>query len=226
MILLHGVTNSVEDWLLNFHVLPENYRAYAVDLIGHGKTDKPLSVSYRVKDLACFITAFMDVIQVEKVHLIGHSLGGMISFYLAMDFPVYVDQLVVVSSAGLSKWLPMFMRLITVPVVGELLGAMMANEDFDQHLKSQRKNWPNAMVATDELIRLRYETKDWDVMTKPILKLFRTIANFYGVKEREYLPVVQGLPSIRNPLLVVWGRQDALAPVANTQVIAENVPPA
>ncbi len=74
------------------------------------------------------------------------------------------------------------------------------------------------------MIRLRYDAKDWDELTKPILKLFRTIANFYGVKEREYLPVVQGLSPIKNPLLVIWGRQDELAPVANTQVIAEKSP--
>ncbi len=140
VILLHGVTNSVEDWLLNFHMLAENYRVYAVDFMGHGKTDKPLSASYHVKDLARFIAAFMDALQVEKAHLIGHSLGGMISFYLAMDFSAYVEKLVVVSSAGLSKWLPMFMRLITMPLVGELLGAMMANQDFDKHLEAQRKN--------------------------------------------------------------------------------------
>ena len=57
VLLLHGITNSVEDWLLNFHQLAENHRVYAVDLIGHGKTGKPLSASYHIKDLAGFITA-------------------------------------------------------------------------------------------------------------------------------------------------------------------------
>lgn len=177
-------------------------------------------VSIHVKDLTRFVAAFMDAIQVEKAHLIGYSLGGWILICLATDFPAYVDKLVVVSSGGLSKGLPMLMRLIALPVVGEFLGAMIANQNFDKHLEEQRKNWPDATVAADELVRLKYDAKDWQVMTKPILKLFCTNGNFFGLKESVYLPAVQGLPSIKIPLLVIWGRQDELAPVENTQVIA------
>ena len=43
VLLLHGFTNGVEDWLLNFNELAAHYRVYAVDLIRHGKTDKPPS---------------------------------------------------------------------------------------------------------------------------------------------------------------------------------------
>ena len=79
VLLLHGITNSVEDWLLNFNELAESCRVYAVDLIGHGKTDKPLSASYHIKDLALFITRFLDTIDVKPADIIGHSLGGWIA---------------------------------------------------------------------------------------------------------------------------------------------------
>ena len=46
VILIHGLSNCMEDWLLNFEALAQNHRVYALDLIGHGRTDKPLSNPY------------------------------------------------------------------------------------------------------------------------------------------------------------------------------------
>ena len=40
VILIHGLSNSIEDWLLNFKALAEHHQVYALDLLGHGKTDK------------------------------------------------------------------------------------------------------------------------------------------------------------------------------------------
>ena len=56
--------------------------------------------------------------------------------------------------------------------------------------------------------------------------LFPPLANISGTKESAYLPVVEGLSSIKKPILVVWGRQDKLAPVAWTRIIADSCPQA
>ena len=224
VLLLHGITNSVEDWLLNFHQLAENHRVYAVDLIGHGKTGKPLSASYHIKDLAGFITAFMDQLAIKPADMIGHSLGGWITLYIGIHHPSYVHKIVLVSSAGLAKESPLEIRLLTLPILGELLGKMFLGADFDKYLEMQRENWPDPDVATDEMIRLRYEATRWDEIGKTVLKTFRSLANFLGTKESEYLPILEGLPTIKKPMLAVWGRQDQLVPIAHAQIIADRCP--
>jgi pimeloyl-ACP methyl ester carboxylesterase len=226
VLLLHGFTNSVEDWLLNFNELAAHYRVYAVDLIGHGKTDKPLSASYHIDDLASFITRFMDAVDVKQADLIGHSLGGWICLWTAIQNPAYVKKIVLVDSAGLTKENPIEIRLMSIPGLGEFLSAMVLGADFEKYLAMQRKNWPDSETASDEMIRLKYEATKWEAIGKTALKTLRSIMNFFGTKDREYLPVLEGLPAIKNPMLVVWGRQDKLAPVANTQIIADRCPQA
>jgi pimeloyl-ACP methyl ester carboxylesterase len=226
VLLLHGFTNSVEDWLLNFNELAAHYRVYAVDLIGHGKTDKPLSASYHIDDLASFITRFMNAVDVKQADLIGHSLGGWICLWIAIHHPVYVKKIVLVDSAGLTKENPIEIRLMSIPGLGEFLSAMVLGADFEKYLAMQRKNWPDSETASDEMILLKYEATKWEAIGKTALKTLRSIMNFFGTKDREYLPVIEGLPAIKNPMLVVWGRQDKLAPVANTQIIGDRCPQA
>ena len=79
VIFIHGISRSIEDWLLNFKVISGQHRVFALDLIGHGRTDKPLSASYKITDLAQFIKDFMDALNIKCANLVGHSLGGAIS---------------------------------------------------------------------------------------------------------------------------------------------------
>jgi pimeloyl-ACP methyl ester carboxylesterase len=226
VLLLHGVTNSVEDWLLNVEALAESYRVFAVDLMGHGKTDKPATASYHINDHALFITTFMDAIQVKQASIVGHSLGGWITLDLAINHPTYVNKLVLVDPAGLGKETPTPIRLLTLPGLGEILGSMFLKVDFGKFLETQRQNWPDAEVVPDEMIRLKYEATRQPDLKPTILKTLRALVNIFGTKESAYLPVIKGLPSIKKPMLVIWGREDKLAPVAWTRIIADSCPQA
>lgn len=224
VLLLHGLSNSIEDWLLNFYALAENYNVYAVDCLGHGKTDKPLDASYRFADLARFIKDFMDAIHLEKAHIIGHSMGGVLALNLVLGFPNCVDKIVLVDSPGLAKEAVLVLRLMALPGVGELLGALLLQGDFEKYRKFQRQSWPDQERVPDELIELRYQVNRWELVKKTYFKTLRANGNFWGMKESAYAPVVRGLPSIRNPILVVWGREDVLVPVSQADIIVKNAP--
>ena len=226
VLLIHGITNSVEDWLLNIPALAERYCVYAVDLVGHGKTDKPLNISYHLKDLANFIQEFIQAVDIPPANLIGHSLGGWIALRIAIDQPALIQKLVLVASAGLGKETPLEIRLITVPGVGEFLGKRVLDIAFEQYLARQRENWPDATTATVQMIRLKYDATRWSNISPTVLKTFRTLANVLGTKDREYLPIVGNLASIQSPLLVIWGQQDKIVPVAWTQKLSKSCPQA
>lgn len=87
VVLIHGIGGYIESWLPSFDVLAAQHRVYAVDLLGHGRTDKPLDVSYKIADLAQFVKDFMAALEIEHAHLVGHSLGGAIATRLSLVCP-------------------------------------------------------------------------------------------------------------------------------------------
>jgi 4,5:9,10-diseco-3-hydroxy-5,9,17-trioxoandrosta-1(10),2-diene-4-oate hydrolase len=224
VVLIHGIGNCIEDWLLNIQALAAEHRVYAMDLIGHGKSDKPLSASYHFTDFAKFVISFMDSLDIPCADLIGHSLGGAISLIIAENYPDYVRRLVLIDSAGLEQKVAMILRLISLPGVGELMGKVVLQGDFEKRLKMQRESWPDQQIVPDEMIRLKYEATRWENVRKTYFKALRTNSNFWGMKRNVYKPIVRGLSSLKMPVLVVWGEQDDLLPVSHTQIIKDKVP--
>src|SRR6266511_4084632 len=121
VIFIHGIGEYIERWLPNFVALAEYYRVYAVDLLGHGQTDKPLNVSYKIADLAQFVKDFMTTLGIDHAHVVGHSLGGAIGTRLALVHPTVVDKLVLVAAGGLGKEVTMLLRIVSIPILGEML---------------------------------------------------------------------------------------------------------
>ncbi len=81
LVFVHGFLGS--SWLFESQVdyfSKKGYRAIALDQLGHGKSDKPESESYELVDLANYLEEFLqEVVGDQKIVLIGHSMGGMIS---------------------------------------------------------------------------------------------------------------------------------------------------
>lgn len=104
MILIHGggAIAAEAEWDSNLDVLACNYRIYAPDLVGYGKTDKP-RVDYTMSFFNKHFEDFVTVLGLERASLLGHSLGGGIALSYAVNNPAKVDRLVLVASAGLSN---------------------------------------------------------------------------------------------------------------------------
>jgi pimeloyl-ACP methyl ester carboxylesterase len=224
VILIHGISNSIEDWLLNFKSISGQHRVFALDLIGHGRTDKPLSASYEITDLARFLKDFMDALDIKSAHLVGHSLGGAISLKVALDYPSYCNKLVLVDSGGLAQECSIVLRLLSVPGLGEFLGSIFMQGDLEKRMSMLRKSWPDPETVPDEMIQLKYAATLWQDISKTFLKTLRAIVNIRGVKRSVFIPIVQGLPSLVNPMLVVWGKQDDILPVSQAQIVKDKAP--
>ncbi|MGV8909631.1 MAG: alpha/beta fold hydrolase [Propionicimonas sp.] len=223
VVLIHGLSNSVEHWLLNIYALAAEHTVYAVDLVGHGRTDKPLSRSYDLPDLASFVLDFMDVLGIERADLIGHSLGGGVALTIAEESPERVRRLVLVDSLGLAADVGIVLRLVSVPGVGEVLTRLALQGDFQKVLKRQRASWPDSDVVPEEMIRLKYEATRWEDIRTTYFKALRASINFRGMKKAALQPLVRGLRSLDLPVLVVWGEQDDLVPSRHAQVVPNEV---
>src|SRR5690349_3201242 len=97
IILLHGISDSWFSFSRVLTPLAREAHVYALDLRGHGKTDKP-DGGYGMRDLATDVIAFMDAKGIAKATLIGHSMSGFVIQQVAVVAPKRVSHLVLVGA--------------------------------------------------------------------------------------------------------------------------------
>lgn len=100
VLFIHGFGGDLGNWLFNLDAIAERHPVIALDLPGHGQSD-PRLPGTSLADLAGFVGRFLQAIGVERVHAVGHSMGGAIAARLALDQPGRVASLTLVNSAGL-----------------------------------------------------------------------------------------------------------------------------
>src|SRR5436190_12466095 len=110
VVLLHGLGSRKDDWLPVLEPLAQKHRLLVPDQIGFGKSDKPL-LDYTVQTYVDFLNEFLRQLKVEKVSLVGESLGGWISALYAVELSdgghlIALDKLVLVDAAGLKQDAP------------------------------------------------------------------------------------------------------------------------
>jgi pimeloyl-ACP methyl ester carboxylesterase len=104
LILIHSMGLSSELWLPVMEPLAQNFSVYAVDLMGHGDSDKP-DLNYETIDHAKRLVEFMDELGIKKARIIGSSIGAMIGIDMAVHFPEWVEKLVLVACPVFpSRW--------------------------------------------------------------------------------------------------------------------------
>lgn len=120
IVFIHGFGTSLEIWHKNIEVLSKKYRVWALDIPGFGYSDLKKFPDY-FPSITRFLKVFLKELKIEKAILAGLSLGGAISMSFAVENPQLVEGLILVDSGGLGTDLPLTMRVVSLPFLGELL---------------------------------------------------------------------------------------------------------
>ena len=103
ILCIHGITANCRCWDTLAEVLTPEYHVFAMDLRGRGQSDKPskgYALEYHLQDINCLL----DDLGLERVVIVGHSLGAFIGLAFAAEYPERVDRLILVDGGGdLSK---------------------------------------------------------------------------------------------------------------------------
>jgi len=99
VVFLHGLGGCWQAWQFQEPVLASHggYRVIALDQRGHGRSSKPHSVS-SVELLALDVVELIEALSLGRIYLVGHSLGGMVSYQLASTRPDLVARLAIINS--------------------------------------------------------------------------------------------------------------------------------
>jgi pimeloyl-ACP methyl ester carboxylesterase len=102
ILMLHGFAANKDNWLRFARHLSQDYRVIALDLPGFGASDKPTG-SYDVGTQTERLANVVQALQIDKLHLIGNSMGGHISALYAARYPDQVLSLALLDNAGITS---------------------------------------------------------------------------------------------------------------------------
>jgi pimeloyl-ACP methyl ester carboxylesterase len=219
VILIHGLGVSADIWIHNVEPLAKRHRVYAPDLIGFGRSDKP-GPSFSPLDYSRFLDDFMNTLNIDRASLVGQSLGGGIALQYTLQFPQKVSRLVLVDSAGLGKEVIWTLRLMSLSLVGELFSyPTRRGVEFVFKLAVR-----NRALITKDFVELYYDLFSQPGFRDFFLRLLRLIVNVRGAREEILVPIMNSLPKITQPVLIIWGDQDRVLPLKHSYLAKEKLP--
>jgi 3-oxoadipate enol-lactonase len=132
LLLLHGLGSCASDWEHQIGALATDFRVLCCDLRGHGLSDKPEG-PYSIAGFAHDVAALLEALHVERTHVVGVSMGGMVALQLAADRPELVRRLVIVNSAAEVvprgwQWALVWQRLAMLRLTGMARMARMVGK--------------------------------------------------------------------------------------------------
>jgi len=176
LLLIHGLGGSSRDWELQIPDFSARYKVIAVDLRGHGRSDKPAGL-YSIPLFAADTVGLMRELNISPAHVVGLSLGGMVAFQMAVSWPDCVSSLVIVNAGPaftIRSWRERFMllqrqmvvRLLGMKGIGRYLGRRLFPKPEQERLRARllerfAQNDPRAYRAA-----LRAMTSGWTVEDK------------------------------------------------------------
>ncbi|MDQ3797923.1 MAG: alpha/beta fold hydrolase, partial [Acidobacteriota bacterium] len=188
VILIHGITDSWFSWSRVLPLLDKKYRVYALDLRGHGDSDRP-EKGYAMKDFAADIVAFMDAMDIEKAAVVGHSMGSFVALQTTLDAPERVSKLLIMGTATTAR----------NEVALDLQKSFAALKDpIDEKFVRDFQ-----ISASSESVPKEF----MDGIVRESMKLPARVwkAAIAGVIAEDYKP---GLGKIKVPTLIIWGENE------------------
>ena len=224
VLLIHGVGDNSTAWQPVHARLAKRFTVIAPDLLGHGLSDKPRA-DYSVAAYANGMRDLLSVLGIDKVTVVGHSLGGGVAMQFAYQFPHLVDRLVLVSAGGVTRDVNIALRAASLPIGGEalavlrlplvlptlqtlgrMLGTVIGSSGIGRDI-------PNALRILAELPE--------PTASAAFTRTLRAVVDWRGqvvtMLDRCYLT-----ESI--PVQLVWGDKDAMIPVSHAHMAHAAMP--
>jgi pimeloyl-ACP methyl ester carboxylesterase len=211
IVLLHGWGAFKELWWSTLHALAPAYRAYALDMPGHGGS--ALGQVSTIAELAEVIAGFCAAHGLEQITLVGHSMGGNIVVELALRHPGLAGRLVLVDAAVDAHELPAYIRSYLADSYGwAALRLSLALGSAFRPLGRQVPHLHGGGWLRPWLRRSSYLAATEPTGLRRLLSAL--ISNVTGER----------LARVLIPTLVISGQLDALVPIGHSRKIARSIP--
>jgi 2-hydroxy-6-oxonona-2,4-dienedioate hydrolase len=213
LLLLHGVGGHAEAYARNFGAHAQHFWTVAIDLIGHGWTDKP-DVQYQLPDYERHVLSVLDTLGRKSALISGESLGGWVATWIAVHHPDKIEKMVLNTSGGWTAHPEVMARI-------KKLSNEAASEPSWERIRTRLEFLMcDKSTVTDDLIETRraiYAQPGFAQSMQRIMCLQdMEIRRPNMITEQQYR-------GIDKPTLVVWTSHDPTATPAEGAQIADMI---
>lgn len=236
LILVHGNMSSSKHWDTVMESMPKVYTTYAIDMRGFGKSTYNTPAN-SLRDFSEDLKLFVDAMGLNRFNLAGWSTGGGVVMYFAIDYPEYVEKLILVESVGI-KGYPMSQKDAQgQPIIGEFLKTKeeiavdsvqvlpILNAYKDRNKEFIKFVWDSSIYTFNKPTEERYEEYlDEILKQRNLVDIDFSLVHFNI--SHEHNGVVEGtgeVDKIKAPTLVIQGKDDLIVPMDMGVGIAEGI---
>src|SRR3954452_17624665 len=222
LLLLHGLGCDHTTWLPVIATLSRRYTVIAPDLLGHGRSAKPRA-DYSLGGYANGMRDLLTVLNIDKVTVVGHSLGGGVAMQFGYQFPERTERMVLVAPGGLGPEVTRMIRAVSRPGFNPVMGVLTLPGLRHAAIAGMRALSRTGMTLTydlDEVAEIYDSFKD-PAARKAISHVVRAVVDTRGqlvtMVDRAYLTQAM-------PMLIIWGSEDRVIPVKHARTAAAVAP--
>jgi pimeloyl-ACP methyl ester carboxylesterase len=213
LILLHGMSSSLNTWDSVVIGLKDKKRVISLDLPGFGLTGPSPENAYNFDYYSKFIDSFTTRLKIKRFILVGNSMGGAISWNYALHNPQGLAKMVLVDAAGYPKKGEsgsLGFTIASTPVINNLL--LYATPKFLVRKSLETVYYDQARV-TDEQVERFHDVAIREGNRAAALLIFK--GSFQGNSKRFLNSNIARIKEIKTPTLILWGDKDNLISVDN-----------
>ena len=200
LILLHGTGGHAETYLRNIGPLSQHFRVLAMDMVGHGYTDRPAG-DYTMDTFADHVRGLIDTIGADQAFISGESLGGGVACWTALKYPDRVRALSL-NTGILAR--PDEDGLKDLADIEERTNRLAA--DLSAEAIRRRLEWLvyDPATMTEEMVQIRLKIYSQPGMADTMIKVMRTVLQMNRAAFGDINYYDHTLAKLQCPVLVIW----------------------
>lgn len=211
VVLVHGFASSLKTWDGVRESLRDDHRVLSLDLKGFGWTDRPPG-DYSPLTQARMVFALMDERGIEKASVVGHSWGSSVVLAMALEQPERVERIALYDAWVFEEQLPAMFLWARAKGMGEALFAMFYRQKSDEKLDTA---YYDPTIIDQDYI---------DALDKAQKQPGTTAAALAAVRGQQFGLYQDRYARIRQPVLLLWGKDDRIALLGDGERLASVLP--
>jgi pimeloyl-ACP methyl ester carboxylesterase len=205
VIFIHGFPTSSHLWSDVVPLMPAGHRLVVLDLLGYGRSDRPLGRPMHVRAHAERIVAMLDELRVTRACIVGHGIGGGIAQSLAVRHPDRVSHLCLIDSVAFDRWPTLEARVARASLpITRFLPASVLLPIVRRDMERGYADHTRATHSIDLYLRPFAGSEGRNAL----------VAHIDGLTSRETVKMGRQLRKISAPTSVIWGEKDRVIPLA------------
>ncbi len=215
VVLVHGFSTPYYVWDAVVPTLHSaGFKTLRFDLFGRGLSDRP-DVVYNLSLFDRQLVGLLDSLNIKgQTHVVGLSMGGAITAHFAIHHPERVAKLGLIAPFGFPQPSSVTERLVRAPLIGEWLMASIGDRTLRGGQGGNFKH-PERHQGFYQKFEEQMRFRGYK---RALLSSLRTVVS------RDHSELYAGVGKLRKPVLLIWGRDDAVVPFANNELVRRAIP--